>query len=314
MRILITGGTGTFGRMAARHLLEQGHIVTVMSRDEMKQEAMEREFDHPALRCFLGDVRDVDRLTRAMLPQEAVIHAAALKIVPRCEFDPFEAVKTNVHGTENVISAALATGVKKAIFIATDKCVEPINLYGATKKVAEHMWLAANNYAKDGAPAFSAVRYGNVWGSRGSVIPFWRECLKVKRPLPVTDMTMTRFFMFQRDAVALVEHALEHMSGGEIYIPRLPAYLIRDLLAAFQARFGICEAITTGLRLGEKMHESLASSHELPFMHRDGGGPLVLTPYSRQPWQEVVEPLLSNTAPRLEVEALTSHMEVFDDA
>ena len=264
MRILITGGTGTFGQMAAQQFLNRGDTVTVYSRDEMKQEAMEREFDNPRLRCFLGDVRDLERLTLACRSQDVLIHAAALKIVPRCEFDPFEAVKTNVGGTENAIKAVLATDVSKCVFINTDKAVDPINLYGATKKVAEHMWLAANNYARDSRPAFSAVRYGNVWGSRGSVVPFWNKCVEEGKPLPVTDPEMTRFFMLPDEAVELVNYAIDNMKGTEVFIPRLKAYSVRGLLGAFKLLYPGYTSSNIGIRSGEKLHERMASEYELP--------------------------------------------------
>jgi UDP-N-acetylglucosamine 4,6-dehydratase/5-epimerase len=264
MHILITGGTGTFGNAAAKEFLDEGHTVTIYSRDEQKQEQMAARFKHhPDLQFFLGDVRDKDRLRQAMRGRDAVIHAAALKIVPKCEFDPLEAVKTNIIGTANVIEAALDCGTERAILISTDKAVDPVNLYGTTKKTAEHLFLAANNFAKNGVPMFSVARYGNVWRSRGSVIEIWEKCAAEKKPIQITDPDMTRFFMTAEQAVDLVKFALREMQGGEIFIPKLRAYRLYDLAKSFCTVHG-CGEITTQPRSGEKIGETLISDYELP--------------------------------------------------
>lgn len=275
MKILIIGGTGTFGSAAAEYFLEKGNVVTIFSRDEQKQELLAgklRRFSN--VQFFLGDVRDRDRLKMAMRGRHAVIHAAALKIVPRCEFDPIEAVKTNIGGAQNIIECALelARGalVTKVLLISTDKAVQPVNLYGATKKTAEHLIRAANNLAYNRLPVFSAVRYGNVFRSRGSVIEAWERAVEEGRPVGVTDLRMTRFFMLPQEAVALAGYALEEMEGGEIFIPKLRAYRLKELHTAFRAVYPHAQMKVLGVRPGEKTHEDLISSYELPFTYACG--------------------------------------------
>ena len=268
MRILITGGSGTFGKTASRVLLKAGHIVTVMSRDEQKQEIMAAEL--PDLRLFLGDVRDKDRLRLAMRGQNAVFHAAALKIVPKLEFDPIEAVKTNIYGSQNVIECALDLGTPKVLLISTDKATDPQNLYGATKKVAEHLFRAANALSHEGIPAFSVLRYGNVWGSRGSVIETWETAVRNGEQPKITDPRMTRFFITAGDAIQFARDSLDAMTGGELFVPRMRAYKLAALRTAFSAVYPDVTFENTGIRPGEKIHEALISSYELPHMIASG--------------------------------------------
>lgn len=264
MRILLTGGSGTFGKTASRVLLRAGHIVTVMSRDEQKQEIMAAEL--PDLRLFLGDVRDKDRLRLAMRGQDAVFHAAALKIVPKLEFDPIEAVKTNIYGSQNVIECALDLGTPKVLLISTDKATDPCNLYGATKKVAEHLFRASNALSHEGRPAFSVLRYGNVWGSRGSVIEAWETAVRNGEQPKITNPRMTRFFITAGDAIQLAIDSLDAMTGGELFVPRMRAYKLSALRAAFNAVYPGAAFENVDIRPGEKIHEALISSYELPYM------------------------------------------------
>lgn len=259
--ILVTGGTGSFGRaFVARALAANPARLVVFSRDEQKQAQMAAEIDHQALRFFIGDVRDPDRLEMAMRGIDLVVHAAALKIVPILEYNPFEAVKTNILGAQNVISAALRTGVKKVVALSTDKASAPLNLYGATKLCSEKLFTAAQAYAGWSDTKFAVCRYGNVSGSRGSVIPLWNMMLDSgKRELPVTHPLCTRFWLTLNDAIDLVYWTLNHMRGGELVVPELPAYQVGDLV---QAMGGTPEII--GLRPGEKMHETMISTDEAP--------------------------------------------------
>jgi len=221
--ILITGGTGSFGKKFTEMMLEKNNPkkIIIYSRDEFKQDVMRKELEQKypekfsKLRFFIGDVRDKDRLYRAFNGVDYVIHAAAMKQVPACEYNPFEAIKTNIHGAQNIIDAALDRGVKKVIALSTDKAVNPINLYGGTKLVSDKLFISANAYRGEGGTIFSVVRYGNVSGSRGSVIPFFRELLnKGVKELPITDIRMTRFWMTLDEAVDLVIKALEEAKGG----------------------------------------------------------------------------------------------------
>lgn len=273
--ILISGGTGTFGRAFVRHIIGFPHIhrVVVYSRDEQKQEEMARELSGhrraEIVRYMLGDVRDVTRLTMAMRGIDTMIHAAALKIVPKCEYDPIEAVRTNVSGAENVIRAAIACGVKQVIALSTDKAVAPVNLYGATKLTAERLFIAANHLSGSpgdkSATRFSAVRYGNVANSRGSVIPLFKCLAVTSHPLPITHPEMTRFWITIDQAVAFVVECLSIMHGGEIFIPRMPSFKITDLaLAIDQTSMPPWEIV--GIRPGEKIHETLITPHDSPNM------------------------------------------------
>ena len=319
MKVLITGGTGTFGQAATRFLADAGDTVTIFSRDEQKQELMAEKFKgRENVRFFLGDVRDRDRLQLAMNNHEIVIHAAALKIVPKLEFDPAEAVKTNVLGSMNVISCALEAArhgaARRVVLLSTDKAVNPVNLYGATKKTAEHLFRAANNLGYGGLPKFSAVRYGNVWGSRGSVIEIWERQHAVGLPVTITDPQMTRFFMTAQDAVDLVLRALADMlsprtPGGGIYLPKLRAYRLDELWEAFSLAHSIEErAVITGIRDGEKTHEALISPYEVPFMKEHGPGHVI--GMTRLPERERLDGVCmsSDVAELMTVENLVEHI------
>ena len=260
--ILITGGTGSFGQRFARTVLEryEPEKVIIYSRDELKQfdmQHVEPFVSHRRqLRWFIGDVRDEQRLTRAMEGVDVVIHAAALKQVPAAEYNPFEAVRTNILGAENVINASLATGVQRVVALSTDKAAAPINLYGATKLASDKLFVAANNHKGGRNIRFSVVRYGNVMGSRGSVIPYFLQ----KAPegvLPVTDERMTRFNITLQEGVEMVLDALGRMWGGELFVPKIPSYRILDLAEAIAPE---AEVKVVGIRPGEKLHEEMITS------------------------------------------------------
>lgn len=253
--ILITGGTGSFGRRYVKTILARfkPKRLVVYSRDELKQYEMQQEVSSPALRYFIGDVRDGERLRQAMRGIDFVIHAAALKQVPAAEYNPMECIKTNVHGAENVIAAALENEVGKVIALSTDKAASPVNLYGATKLVSDKLFVAANNIAGGHRTCFSVVRYGNVVGSRGSVVPFFRRLLaEGKTELPVTDPRMTRFWITLQQGVDFVLKNFERMHGGEIFVPKIPSVRITDLMRAMAPR---ATANVIGIRPGEKLHE-----------------------------------------------------------
>lgn len=251
--ILCTGGTGTFGRAFARYCLAAGvKRFVCYSRDELKQYEMSRQIDGDAMRYFIGDVRDVERLEMAMHNIDVVVHAAAMKRIEVVERDPLEAIKTNVIGSANVILAALRTNVKRAIVLSTDKACDPVNLYGATKMAAERTFVAANNLSA-GRCRFAVVRYGNVAGSRGSVIPIWRDIIAAGGEIKITDPWATRFWMTIDDAVLLVVETLDEMKGGEVIMPTLPAYQLGDLAEALGAK----SMKIIGLPAYEKRHESL---------------------------------------------------------
>jgi UDP-N-acetylglucosamine 4,6-dehydratase len=261
LSVLITGATGSFGRRCVRTLLDryQPKRVIIFSRDELKQhEMMTSGFQDESLRYYIGDVRDVDRLRRAMVGVDVVIHAAALKQVPACEYNPIEAIQTNVNGAKNVIEAALDCGVKRVVALSTDKAVSPINLYGATKLVAEKLFVQANSYSGAGAVRFSCVRYGNVVGSRGSVIPLFLDQRKTGR-LSVTDPQMTRFWITLDQGVAFVLNCVQQMHGGEVFVPKIPSTGVMDLAKAIAPD---CEVNHIGIRPGEKLHECLMSEDE----------------------------------------------------
>lgn len=261
--VLITGGTGSFGQMLVETLLNGEHPrrLIVFSRDELKQHEMQQKFNAPCMRYFLGDVRDADRLRRAMDGVDIVVHTAALKQVPACEYNPFEAVKTNILGAVNVIDAAIDTGVEKVIALSTDKAVNPINLYGATKLCAEKLFVQGNAYVGARQTKFSCARYGNVVASRGSVIPLFQQ-QRETGVLTVTDERMTRFWLTLSEGVDFVLRCLDRMQGGEIFIPRIPSMNIMDLAEAIAPG---CETKVTGIRPGEKIHELLVSSDEARF-------------------------------------------------
>lgn len=259
--ILITGGTGSFGKCFTRYILAhyQPKKIIVYSRDEFKQFLMQNEFKEyeEKLRFFIGDVRDKDRLKRAFEGVDYVIHAAALKQVPACEYNPNEAIKTNIHGAQNVIDAALDTNVKKVVALSTDKAVNPVNLYGGTKLVSDKLFIAANAYAGTKDINFSIVRYGNVAGSRGSIIPVFHNIIKNGgRELPITDYRMTRFWISLTQGVELVIKALEEANGGETFISKIPSFKVTDLA---KAMLPDCEMPEIGIRPGEKLHEIMVT-------------------------------------------------------
>jgi len=261
--ILVTGGTGSFGKKFTRRLLSRHHPqkVIIYSRDEYKQYTMRRSLSEYAdkLRFFLGDVRDKDRLCRAFDNVDYVVHAAALKQVPALEYNPTEAVNTNVIGADNIVDAAIDRNVKIVIALSTDKAVNPVNLYGATKLVAEKIFIAANAYS-GGKVIFAVVRYGNVMGSRGSVIPLFMDLKKQGiSQFPITDERMTRFWITLDQSADLIIKALEEAEGGEIFVPKLPSMKIVDLARAIDPE---CEPVYTGIRPGEKVHEGLLSHDE----------------------------------------------------
>ncbi|MFZ5585187.1 MAG: UDP-N-acetylglucosamine 4,6-dehydratase (inverting) [Thermodesulfobacteriota bacterium] len=262
--ILITGGTGSFGRKFVEVILREHRPrkVIVFSRDELKQHEMRQAFpDGPQapMRYFIGDVRDGDRLQRAFRGVDVVVHAAALKQVPACEYNPFEAIKTNILGTKNVIDAAIAAEVPKVMAISTDKAVNPVNLYGATKLCAEKMAIQANAYSHRGGTKLSACRYGNVIGSRGSVVPLFRQQAAEKGCITVTDRRMTRFWITLEQGVRFVLRCIEQMQGGEIFVPKIPSCNIMDLAQLLAPG---CEVSEIGIRPGEKLHEVLVSADE----------------------------------------------------
>ena len=259
--VLVTGGTGSFGKKFIEIMLKEYHPakIIVFSRDELKQHEMRiNGFDDPSLRYFLGDIRDLDRLRRAFKNVDIVVHAAALKQVPACEYNPFEAVKTNILGSQNVIDAALDCGVKKGLAISTDKAVNPVNLYGVTKLGAEKLFIQSNSYAGAHETRFSCTRYGNVVGSRGSVVPVFLQQRKTGK-LTVTDERMTRFWISLEQGVRFVIRCIEQMHGGEVFVPKIPSMSVKDLGAAIAPE---CEIIYSGIRPGEKLHEVLVSEDE----------------------------------------------------
>jgi UDP-N-acetylglucosamine 4,6-dehydratase len=260
--ILITGGTGSFGKAFIQHALD--HLnpkrIVIFSRDELKQyEARQKFNDDSRLRWFIGDIRDQHRLIRAMHNIDYVVHAAALKQVDTAEYNPFEYVQTNIIGTQNVIEAAIDTGVKKVVALSTDKASSPINLYGATKLAADKLCQSANHYAAGYETRFSVVRYGNVMGSRGSVVPFWKQLAADGKEIPITDSRMTRFWITLPQAVKFVVESFDLMHGGEVFIPRIPSMKILDLAEA------VAPGTTTheiGIRPGEKLHEEMIAADD----------------------------------------------------
>jgi UDP-N-acetylglucosamine 4,6-dehydratase len=263
--ILITGGTGSFGNAFVERLLTKGHgfinwvpeRIVVYSRDEHKQEAMARRFPDERMRFFIGDVRDQDRLEMAMHGIDTVVHAAAMKIVPTAEYNPTECIATNIIGAQNVIKTAIRYGVRKVLALSTDKAVNPVNLYGATKLCAEKVFIAANALSAGGC-AFSVMRYGNVVGSNGSVVPVFRRLLADGKPLTLTDLRMTRFWITMDQAIDFSLKCLDTMRRGEIFVPKIPSIKITDLAKALGAK----TVTYTGIRPGEKLHETLISTDE----------------------------------------------------
>ena len=260
--ILITGGTGSFGKQYIKTILErfQPKKLIVYSRDELKQFEMEQQFNHSCMRYFIGDVRDRERLIQAMNGVDFVIHAAALKQVPAAEYNPMECIKTNVYGAENVIQAALANNVERVIALSTDKAANPINLYGATKLASDKLFVAANNLVGGRRTRFAAVRYGNVVGSRGSVVPFFRKLIaEGSDHLPITDIRMTRFWITLQEGVDFVLKNFERMQGGEIFVPKIPSVSITDLALAMAPEL---PHKIVGIRPGEKLHEVMCPSDD----------------------------------------------------
>ena len=262
--VLITGGTGSFGRKFLEIVLREYDVarLVVYSRDELKQEEMRTHYGlvDPRLRYFIGDVRDRERLYRAMSGIDVVVHAAALKQVPALEYNPMEAVKTNIDGAENVINAAIDCGVKKVMALSTDKAVNPINLYGATKLVAEKLFTQGNIYADPRGTKFSCARYGNVVGSRGSVIPLFVE-QRSSGTITITDDRMTRFWITLDQGVRFVLKNIERMAGGEVFVPKIPSMRLKDLAEIIAPG---CQVRSIGIRAGEKLHETLVSRNECP--------------------------------------------------
>lgn len=260
--ILITGGTGSFGHQFIETLLERytPSRIVVFSRDELKQFEMQQRFPQPVMRFFLGDVRDAARLRQAMRGIDYVVHAAALKQVPAAEYNPMECIKTNIHGAENVIAAALDNEVKRVIALSTDKAANPANLYGATKLCSDKLFVAANNIAGGHATRFAVVRYGNVVGSRGSVVPVFKQMLaQGAKELPVTDRRMTRFWITLEQGIEFVIRSFERMYGGEIFVPKIPSMRILDLVESLAPGMPIKDI---GIRPGEKLHEIMCPSDD----------------------------------------------------
>jgi UDP-N-acetylglucosamine 4,6-dehydratase len=259
--VLVTGGTGSFGKKFVEIMLQEFHParLIIFSRDELKQHEMQVSgFDHPSLRYFIGDVRDQQRLFRAMHGVDIVVHAAALKQVPACEYNPMEAIKTNILGSSNVVEAALDARVAKVLALSTDKAVNPINLYGATKLAAEKLFVQSNSYAAGTTTRFSCVRYGNVVGSRGSVIPIFLQ-QRQNGKLTITDPRMTRFWLTLEQGVRFVIRCTEQMRGGEVFVPKIPSTRIADLARVIAPQ---AELEVIGIRAGEKLHEVLIHEDE----------------------------------------------------
>lgn len=260
--ILITGGTGSFGKKFIKTVISRysPKKLIVYSRDELKQYEMASEFNAPSMRYFIGDVRDGDRLMKAMDGVDFVVHAAALKHVPIAEYNPMECIKTNINGAQNVIDAALANGVDKVVALSTDKAANPINLYGATKLASDKLFVAANNIRGSKKTTFSVVRYGNVVGSRGSVVPFFKKLVNEgAKEIPITDARMTRFWITLEEGVEFVIKSFERMQGGEIFVPKIPSMRVVDLALAIAPNLPMK---IVGIRPGEKLHEVMCPADD----------------------------------------------------
>lgn len=297
--LLITGGTGSLGKALTKYILinfPDINRLIIFSRDEQKQFQMAQEFpqsEYPQLRYFIGDVRDKSRLVRAFKGVDYVIHAAAMKHVPIAEYNPDECVKTNIHGAQNVIDAALETGVVRVVALSTDKACAPINLYGATKLASDKLFVAANNISGWSPIKFSVVRYGNVMGSNGSVIPFFLK-KKQEGTLPITDINMTRFNISLQGGVEMVMYALENAWGGEIYVPKIPSYRITDIAEAIAPK---AQIKVIGIRPGEKVHEEMITSSD-SYLTYDLGKYFVILP-STTKW-DLQSFLTKNNASKVE--------------
>jgi UDP-N-acetylglucosamine 4,6-dehydratase len=291
--VLVTGGTGSFGSAFVAACLRYANVrkLIVFSRDEQKHFRMEQDFVDPRLRYFVGDIRDRSRLRSAFRGVDVIVHAAAMKHVPICEYNPIEAVRTNIEGARNIIEAAIEAGVEKVLALSTDKAVAPVNLYGATKLCMEKLLIAANAYVGDRATRFALVRYGNVMGSKGSVIPLFREQQVKRGRITITDERMTRFWIDMGGAIRLVLQGLHYMRGGEIFVPKLPT---TDIITLAEALAPNTPRDSIGIRPGEKLHEMLISTEECR-RTRDLGPLLVIRPefptHDRSDIQDVGKPL-----------------------
>lgn len=267
-KILITGGTGTFGQALTKLLLKQNEIkkIYIYSRDELKQFEMKNNFNSDRLQFLIGDIRDKERLYRACNGINYIIHAAAQKHVPSCEYNPFEAIKTNIIGASNVIDSAIDNNVEKVIALSTDKAVEPVNLYGNTKSCMENIFISGNSYVGERKTRLSIVRYGNVICSRGSIIEVWNNCIKNNLDFPLTDNRMTRFWITKKQAVNYVLYKLSIMNGAEIFIPKLPSMKVIDLAKCLKSD---CKFKDIGIRPGEKLHETLLSKKETNLIYEN---------------------------------------------
>ena len=293
--LLITGGTGSFGHAFVRATLERykPKKIIVFSRDEMKQWEMAKKYvNDPRVRFFIGDVRDKERLARATAGVDVVVHAAATKIVPTAEYNPFEAIKTNVIGAMNVVDVCIDNGVKKVVALSTDKASSPVNLYGATKLVSDKLFVSGNNYAGSGPTRFSVVRYGNVMGSRGSVIPFFLS-LKESDVLPITNPEMTRFMITLEQGVELVWKALESMRGGEIFVKKIPSMKIVDIASAIAPS---ASHNVVGIRPGEKIHEQMISTEDARYTY-DCGDYFKILPHDNQSQRPVTSDIEGKLVP-----------------
>ena len=285
--ILITGGTGSFGKAAVKFLLAKCKLkkLIIFSRDENKQFEMQKQFNNKILRYFLGDIRDEPRLEMALNKVDYVIHAAAQKQVPAAEYNPFECIKTNIGGAQNVISAALKTNVTNVVALSTDKACAPINLYGATKLTSDKLFVAANNIKGVNPIKFSVVRYGNVMGSNGSVIPFFINN-RTTGVIPITDTRMTRFNISLQGGVDMVIHAIENAWGGEIFIPKIPSYHITDVATAVAPQ---CKQVVVGIRPGEKIHEEMITTSDAFYTYDLGKYYTILPPVPKFEIQKYIE-------------------------
>jgi UDP-N-acetylglucosamine 4,6-dehydratase len=320
--VLITGGTGSFGKKFTKILLAEKNPrkIIIFSRDELKQHEMRvHGYDDPRLRYFIGDVRDRERLLRAMHGVDIVVHAAALKQVPACEYNPMEAVKTNILGTANVLEAALDAGVQKVLALSTDKAVSPANLYGGTKLVAEKLVIQSNNYAAGSGTRYACVRYGNVVGSRGSVVPLFIK-MRSTGKITITDERMTRFWLSLEQGVHFVINCIEQMEGGEVFVPKIPSTKVMDLARAIapDAKIDII-----GIRPGEKLHEDLLSADEARNAVERNGMYIIRPPetlwnrnqhYEGAPLPEGFSYTSDNNAEWLDVEGIRKYIEPFEEA